>query len=249
MKKLLGILVLGLLWCNVGFAQKIIIIPVHVHILKVNEIGFRTMTTPEDIKKDFEETNKIWSQANIFWEIKEIDEIEPNIKTLKKYLKWTEKNTLENKSLEEKQKIFDKTTVYLLKISKARDYVLHTKRINIYYVPSIYPFAKRTLSGLSIFPNHRYPNEITWAFVGKIKNVGHSGVLFMSHKVEGSRGRVVAHELGHMLDLPHDGNPGEELMSRLCVLKNYELVCGPNISKAIANKARKYYYKYYKKLL
>ena len=79
MKKLLGILVLGLLWCNVGVAQKIIIIPVHVHILKVNEIGFRTMTAPEDIKKDFEETNKIWSQANIFWEIKEINDIEPNI--------------------------------------------------------------------------------------------------------------------------------------------------------------------------
>ena len=57
------------------------------------------MTTPEDVKKDFEEVNKIWSQANIFWEIKEIDEIEPNIKTLKKYLKWTEKNTLENKEV------------------------------------------------------------------------------------------------------------------------------------------------------
>ena len=187
--------------------------------------------------------------SKYFLEIKEIDEIEPNIKALKKYLNWSKKNTLENKSLEEKQKIFDKTTVYLLKISKARDYVLHTKRINIYYVPSIYPFAKITFSGLSIYPNHRYPNEITRAFVRKIKKVGHSGVLFMSHKVQGSRGRVVAHELGHMLDLPHNGEPGKKLMSRMCAVKNYEPVCGRNILKATANKARKYYYKYYQKLL
>ena len=66
MKKLLGIIILGLLWCNVGFAQELIKIPVHVHILKVNEIGYRTMTTLEDIKKDFEEVNKIFSTFESF---------------------------------------------------------------------------------------------------------------------------------------------------------------------------------------
>tara|TARA_Y100000310_G_C20093623_1_gene539418 strand:- start:173 stop:298 length:126 start_codon:yes stop_codon:yes gene_type:complete len=37
MKKLLGIVALGLLWCNVGFADELITIPVHVHILEINE--------------------------------------------------------------------------------------------------------------------------------------------------------------------------------------------------------------------
>ena len=33
MKKLLGILVLGLLWCNISSADELIKIPVHVHII------------------------------------------------------------------------------------------------------------------------------------------------------------------------------------------------------------------------
>ena len=53
MKRLLMILVLGLLWCNVGFAQELIKIPVHVHIVQIEEGDYKTITTPEDVREDF----------------------------------------------------------------------------------------------------------------------------------------------------------------------------------------------------
>ena len=67
MKKLLGILVLGLLWCNIGFAQELIRIPVHVHIVQIEEGDYKTITTPEDVREDFKNANWIWAQANIFF--------------------------------------------------------------------------------------------------------------------------------------------------------------------------------------
>ena len=61
MKKFLGILVLGLLWCNVGFAAELIKIPVNDHIFKIDtkiefnnrEYNYKTIATPKMVKKDF----------------------------------------------------------------------------------------------------------------------------------------------------------------------------------------------------
>ena len=140
--------------------------------------------------------------------------------------------------------------VYLVKISKAEKYDLHTNRINIYYLPSVYPTTtKATLSGLSLYPNHQYPHLINSSLVDLIPSVGHSGILFMSHKTQGNRGRVVAHELGHMLSLKHEGKPGKQLMSQKCTYRGNSLACSKKISEATANQARNYYYKYYQKLL
>ena len=91
MKKLLGILVLGLLWCNVGHTTELIKIPVHVHIVDLSELGINTKISENDIKKDFSETNEIWSQADIFWEIKSINRIKGSTENYTKERKWLKK--------------------------------------------------------------------------------------------------------------------------------------------------------------
>ena len=154
------------------------------------------------------------------------------------------------KTTEERIKFFNKNMEYLISISKAEKYDLHTNQINIYYLPSVYPTTtKATLSGLSLYPNHEHPNSLLSNLVDVIRNKGRSGILFMQHKTQGNRGRVVAHELGHMLGLRHEGRPGKQLMSQKCTYKGNSLSCGKKISEVVANQARNYYYKYYQKLL
>ena len=92
MKKLLGILVLGLLWCNVGFAQELIKIPVHVHIVQIDEVDYKTITTPEDVREEFKNANWIWAQANIFWDVVAIDQTEANTAGFSSETKWISEN-------------------------------------------------------------------------------------------------------------------------------------------------------------
>jgi len=90
MKKLLGIVVLGLLWCtsaNAGYADVLIKIPVHVHILDINEKSYKTITTTEHVKAHFKKANKIWSQANIFFDVIKINTIPANTNNFKKNTK------------------------------------------------------------------------------------------------------------------------------------------------------------------
>ena len=100
MKKLLGILVLGLLWCNVGFAQELIRIPVHVHILEIDEKGYKTKAKPEKIELHFKKANKVWAQLNIVWVVKKIDKIPADTKVFKKNIDWLTKNVgIKNKAV------------------------------------------------------------------------------------------------------------------------------------------------------
>ena len=92
MKKLLMILVLGLLWFNVGFAQELIKIPVHVHIVQIDEGDYKTITTPKDVREDFKNVNWIWAQANIFWDVIAIDQTEANTTGFSSETKWISEN-------------------------------------------------------------------------------------------------------------------------------------------------------------
>ena len=66
MKKLLGIVVLGLLLSGNAYAEKIKI-PITVNIFEMNKPnGWRTITSKADVINDFQRTNEIWSKAGIF---------------------------------------------------------------------------------------------------------------------------------------------------------------------------------------
>ena len=88
MKKLSLYVFLALFFCNFGFAQELIKIPVHVHIVQINEGDYKTITTPEDVREDFKNANWIWAQANIFWDVIAIDQTETNTTGFSSETKW-----------------------------------------------------------------------------------------------------------------------------------------------------------------
>ena len=92
MKKLSLYVFLALFFCNFGFAQELIKIPVHVHIVQIDEGDYKTITTPEDVREVFKNANWIWAQANIFWDVIAIDQTEANTNGFSSETKWISEN-------------------------------------------------------------------------------------------------------------------------------------------------------------
>ena len=246
MKNFQAILFMCLLFCNTSIAQKITI-PVHIHIIDINEKGFKTKTKESHIKRDFKIANRIWTKVNIFWEIKKIDKIKgntDNTNELNEVKKWLTKNFVSKytKGTTSDQLGFQSLhKAFLLKISKAENYKLHTKRINIYYLPNLGIKKKpQEICALTLSDNHTNPITGTVSFTDISKNVGRNGIIFISHRCP-NRGKALAHELGHILRLEHAEKFGKDLMTIH--------VEGTYISKETAEKGKAYYKKYLQKLL
>ena len=92
MKKLSLYVFLALMFCNAGITQELIKIPVHVHIVQIEEGDYKTITTPEDVREDFKNANWIWAQANIFWDVVAIDQTEANTTGFSSDTKWFSEN-------------------------------------------------------------------------------------------------------------------------------------------------------------
>jgi hypothetical protein len=73
------------------YAKNIFKIPTYVHIVNIKE-HFAILTTPQQVKYDFYIANKVWAQAGINWEIKEINYIKPNLKYFTESRNWIKKN-------------------------------------------------------------------------------------------------------------------------------------------------------------
>ena len=192
-KNFLGILVLGLLWCNVGVAGELINIPVHVHILEINEKRYKTKTKPKHVEIHFRKANKIWSKANIFWDLKKIDYISADTTNFKSNVKWRYKHP-ENKKNSANREIIKRRyelDQQLLQLKRNQKY----GHINVYYMPYVFEKLCGYRQGfLSPSPAHEY------LIVGHIMNPRYRSENLVC-KVQGS---VLAHELGHMLYLKHD---------------------------------------------
>ena len=232
MKKLLGILVLGLLWCHVGFAQELIKIPVHVHIVQIDEGDYKTITTPEDVREDFKNANWIWAQANIFWDVVAIDQTEANTTGFSSESKWISENVIasgqDTRETSIKEKTIERSVLIISKLIQSEKYQNYSA-INVYYLP--------TLFGVTC----------GYTAMCKTKSCRRSKEPFsvLAHYHPGgwecfeSR-RTLAHELGHILGLRHKGTEGKDLMIGSS---------GQIITKKIAAASRKYYKKYLKKKL
>ena len=236
MKKLLGILVLGLLWCNVGFAQELIRIPVHVHIVQINEGDYKTITTPEDVREDFKNANWIWAQANIFWDVVAIDQTEANTTGFSSETKWISENykAIEDPRKASKDKSYIKTSVrrheIISKLIQSEKYQNYSA-INVYYLPKLFSSS----CGFTTFcrTNSCRKNNEAFVVIGHYKHEKGWSCLEPA-------GELTAHELGHMLGLHHKGTEGKDLMT---------WGAGQIITKKIAAASRKYYNKYLKKKL
>ena len=204
MKKLLAILVLGLLWCNIGFANELIRIPVHVHILEVDIKGFKTKTKPSHVEIDFRKANKIWAKANILWDVKKIDYVPADTRNFESNVEWHKKNwkglkKRDHKLLTQDDKIHRKLI----------QHSLHQKdgAINVYYLP--YPIKLKTCGHATNWKSAKYIHE-------EYLIIGHT-INPKSKRNKNScikRGIVVAHELGHMIHLNHTKGAGHLMGNR-----------------------------------
>ena len=238
MKKLLGILVLGLLWCNVGFTQELIKIPVRVHIVQIDEGDYKTITTPKDAREDFKNANWIWAQANIFWDVIAIDQTEANTTGFSSETKWISENydvtasedikkALKDKSLE---KIIVRRTEIIRKLIQVEKYQNYSA-INVYYLPKLFS-SSCGFTSFCLTKSCKKNNE-AYVVMAHYQQEGWSCL-------EAGGAGVTAHELGHMLGLRHEGTEGKDLM---------KWGAGQIITKKIAAASRKYYKKYLKKKL
>ena len=232
MKKLSLHIFLILMFCNAGIAQELIKIPVHVHIVQIEEGDYKTITTPEDVREDFKNANWIWAQANIFWDVIAIDQTEANTTGFSSETKWFSENFnatgQDTRKASIKKKTAERSVIIISKLIQSEKYQNYSA-INVYYLP--------TLFGVTC----------GYTAMCKTKSCRRSKEPFsvLAHYHPGgwecfeSR-RTLAHELGHILGLRHKGTEGKDLMIGSS---------GQIITKKIAAASRKYYKKYLKKKL
>ena len=234
MKKLSLHIFLVLVFCNAGIAQELIKIPVHVHIVQIEEGDYKTITTPEDVREDFKNANWIWAQANIFWDVIAIDQTEANTTGFSSETKWISENykAIEDyrKALKDKshRETFLRRLEIISKLIQSEKYQNYSA-INVYYLPKLFTQA----CGLTQFCRTKSckKNYVSFVVIAHYHQDG--------WKCSDGSG-TVAHELGHMLGLRHEGTEGKDLM---------KWGAGQIITKKTAAVARKYYNKYLKKKL
>ena len=236
MKKLSLYVFLALMFCNAGITQELIKIPVHVHIVQIEEGDYKTITTPEDVREDFKNANWIWAQANIFWDVIAIDQTEANTTGFSSETKWISENfdplseedikkVLKDKSLE---KIVVRRVEIISKLIQSEKYQNYSA-INLYYLPKLFTQS----CGFTQFCRTKSckKNYVSFVVIAHYHQDG--------WKCSDGSG-TVAHELGHMLGLRHKGTEGKDLM---------RWGAGQIITKKTAAASRKYYKKYLKKKL
>ena len=227
MKKILWIVVLGLLIFSKAFSEEIIIqkwksskllsfelddskifiekefsnkktiiINSYVHVLMPAKINDNL------IKEHFNLANKVWKQANIYWDLKLIQRVKPGIswsKFKKFYKDYCELPSLRKCFKEVYPKALRRTTKMNkkfvdLKTNKKKD------GVNIYYMPDNSVWY--TIGGLVMGDpdKNNYNNDKVILLPAQHLGGSPPG----SFMVEDFR--VLAHELGHILDLRYDGN-------------------------------------------
>ena len=212
MKKFLGILLLALLWWNVGFTQELIKIPMYVHIVEINEkvrqnfyndkvgadgkmesykktVDYKTIATPLTVSNDFKKVNEIWKQANIYFNVIQIDKTKAatgNFEKLSELLINYSSPDMHNAAL------------YHLEIV---DYKKHDNinGLNVYYIPWLLNeecgFMGEAVLIIGTSKERRFDPNVNkyWSCDSYV---------------------TLAHELGHALDLEHVNISGN-LMSDL----------------------------------
>ena len=194
------------------------LIPVFVHILDINEKRFKTSTNIESVLKNINKTNEIWSSANIFWDIREINFIKHESKNFSKRIKQIIKDCPSRYSCigsapkSKKNKLFKfyKDIVDYNKTNKKNGF-------NVYYLP------KTLIQACGIaFTKEKY------TIIGqKSSTIG----LRCGPSI------TLAHELGHLIGLPHV-NDVENLMSGDADYKQWD---GSKLNQSQKKKALNFY--------
>ena len=222
MKKLLGILVLGFLFCNVGFASDTTL-KVGLYILDINEKKYKNKLEIKDIEKDLKIANELWKKASINFKpivIKKIKATDTNYHNNVKFLANVKKNAKEK---------YDTQSSYTHK-----DFNYYIKRDNILIeflgLRDIKKFPRDIIHAIYL---PKLVTEAGWAGLDFRDVAGYwrENFVFIGVKdVKDCRAKFLAHEIGHIIVGEKNGREThfggrKDLMSRGG--------CGTNITKEI----------------
>ena len=236
MKKLLCTIFVICFGINNVIAEELLTFPVYVHIVEIDEnikqtqyevdsndeiisssikmVPYKTSVTKEIIKKDFLKLNKIWSQANIRFHIRDINFTKSETKNFKKYSELAFKN-YDNYSY------IDNSLRHLLEIidHKRHD---NDRGINAYYVPTMLA----DICG-------------AWDNDNNIMIIGFSEKKQFnpSVKLYGKCNRVetLAHEFGHTVQLDHS-----DISQNLMMSTGFDVNMGTNLTEEQITEAREF---------
>ena len=236
MNKILSIIILGFLSINITVAEEVLTLPIYVHIVEIDEnikqtqyevdsndkitsssikmVPYKTSVTKEIVKKDFLKLNKIWSQANIRFHIRDINFTKSETKNFKKYSELAFKN-YDNYSY------IDSSLRHLLEIINHKRHD-NDRGINVYYVPTMLA----DICG-------------AWDNDNNIMIIGFSEEKQFnpSVKLYGKCNRVetLAHEFGHTVQLDHS-----DISQNLMMSTGLDVDMGTNLTKEQITEARKF---------
>ena len=231
MKSFLLTLVTCLLSFNIVAANEVLSIPIYVHIVDINEnisethheidenakikasikiVPYKTSATEKIVKKDFIEINRIWSQANIKFDLININFTKAETKNFKKYSELSFKNY-------DNEKHIDSSLKYHLEIV---DHKKHNNDngINVYYVPKM-------LSGIC----GAWANEVNIMLIGLSEKKFFDPNVKLYWKC--NRMKTLAHEFGHTVELDHS-----EIVNNLMVSSGD----GTDLTKVQINQSREF---------
>ena len=192
----------------------IIKIPLSVHILKVSENNFSTDVDEAYVKNDVNLANKVWKQANIVWDLKEINFVNPNLKKFKKNVKWVKNKCSSSLNACLKKPKKGSASAKLISIYNELINIETTRNknaINVYYIPKMLSNMENILS-----PSKRCALAIHSYKMWKRDYYKNEGYVLISGKkrLDCNTSWKLAHELGHILRLEHV-NKATNLMNNI----------------------------------
>jgi hypothetical protein len=236
MNKILSIIILGFLSINITVAEEVLRLPIYVHIVEIDEnikqtqyevdsndkitsssikmVPYKTLVTKEIVKKDFLKLNKIWSQANIRFHIRDINFTKSETKNFKKYSELAFKN-YDNYSY------IDNSLRHLLEIidHKRHD---NDRGINAYYVPTMLA----DICGA-------WDNDNNIMIIGSSEEKQFNPSVKLYGKC--NRVETLAHEFGHTVQLDHS-----DISQNLMMSTGLDVDMGTNLTKEQITEARKF---------
>ncbi|WP_435162536.1 hypothetical protein [Candidatus Pelagibacter bacterium nBUS_25] len=236
MKKLLCAIFIICFGINNAVAEEVLTFPIYVHIVEIDQnikqtqykvdsndkvtsssikmVPYKTSVTKEIIKKDFLKLNKIWSQANIRFHIRDINFTKSETKNFKKYGELAFKNY-------DSYSYIDTSLRHLLEIidHKRHD---NERGINAYYVPTMLA----DICGA-------WDNDNNIMIIGSSEEKKFNPIVKLYGKC--NRIETLAHEFGHTVQLDHS-----DISQNLMMSTGLDVDMGTNLTKEQIIEARKF---------
>ena len=213
-------------------------IPVQIYLVQVNKPNFKSKITADEVRNDFKYANSIWNKKGFKFEIVEIVKVDGNSKKIEKDLKWIKNkyikslkiNYKEQKVKSKNQKKYNEILFRLIGAKKNRN----KDAINVFYIPYM---PSKLACGVAYSYSLNKSNN---SQINQLRRQNLGFIIIGEKSKCKSRGRTVAHELGHMFSLRHKHDQKTDLM----MWGN-----GTEIQNWQIDKFIKYFSKYLKKRL